>query len=256
MDGLRPARPTEQGDEAKEPRSVPTLEDQERPEGPSQLDYTLRLAAELMERRHEVQKTGRNLCAIGVLGSDVYDKLLLMQSLRQAMPGALFFTTDMDARLLHSSQQEWARNAIVASSFDLELGEDLQAEVPPFRDSYQTGQFLATLVALGREPVRLLDHVQPRLFEIGRHRPYVLDQLGGENASPEDRKLFAERPFTPPRGRLTGKLVMVLLLLAHGRSGSFDCVSLRRVVAVDGSPTLVFRSFRLATSASRSGWRR
>ena len=38
---------------------------------------------------------------------------------------------------------------IVASSFGLELKDALQQDIPPFRDSYQTAQYLACLSALG-----------------------------------------------------------------------------------------------------------
>ena len=36
-----------------------------------------------------------------MLGSDVYDKLLILQALRPAFPRAVFFTTDLNARLAY-----------------------------------------------------------------------------------------------------------------------------------------------------------
>ena len=68
----------------------------QRPEGRGQLDYVLRLAAALKE---EEAKNGEEFRAIGVLGSDVYDKLLILQALRPTFPRAIFFTTDLNARL-------------------------------------------------------------------------------------------------------------------------------------------------------------
>jgi hypothetical protein len=70
-------------------------------EGQSQFDYLQRLAAHLKERDAAYRrKDGGHIGAIGVLGSDVYDKLLILQALRPEIPDALFFTTDLDELLL------------------------------------------------------------------------------------------------------------------------------------------------------------
>ncbi|MGH8762615.1 MAG: hypothetical protein ACREUR_05215 [Nitrosospira sp.] len=117
----------------------------ERPEGRSQLDYIRRLAESL---RQEQKEDGKDFKAIGVLGGDIYDKLLILQALRPMFPNTIFFTTDLHARLAHPSQLPWTRNLIVASHFGLELQRDLQEPIPPFRDSYQTSLFYAALWAL------------------------------------------------------------------------------------------------------------
>jgi hypothetical protein len=151
----------------------------DRPEGQSQLDYVPRLALEIRELDLDVRrKHKRGVRAIGVLGSDVYDKLLLLQSLHDLFPGVVFFTTDLDARLSHPSELEWSRNLIVASSFDMEADRETQNPTPPFRDTYQTAQYLACLEAVGYSPAEWLNRVEARLFEIGRRGPYVLDAHG------------------------------------------------------------------------------
>ena len=119
---------------------------EEAPTGRSQLDYLRRLAETLTRDATEFQ-------AIGVLGSDVYDKLMILQALRNDFPRAIFFTTDLDARLTHSGQGPWTRNLIIASHFGLNLHPDLQAPIPPFRDSYQTA-FLFSLVGCGTSAAR------------------------------------------------------------------------------------------------------
>jgi len=158
----------------------------ERAEGQSQYDYLRRLAvrirAEDEERRRRFGPEG-GIRAIGVLGNDVYDKLLALQALQPEMPHAIFFTTDLDARLFHPREQAWARNLLVASNFGLRLDDRLQRGIAPFRDSYQTAAFLATLLAMGdaeqalkkadappRYTQALLDKwfVRPRLFEVSR----------------------------------------------------------------------------------------
>lgn len=114
----------------------------EKAEGEGQRDYLRRLAKRMSQLNKELYlEKGEQIKAIGVLGSDVYDKLLILQALREYFPGVVYFTTDMDARLLHPSQFDWARNLIVASGFGLELDPKLQGEIPPFRDSYQTSVF-------------------------------------------------------------------------------------------------------------------
>src|SRR5262245_60594622 len=105
-------------------------------------------------------------------GSDVYDKLLILQALRGRFKDKIFFTTDLDARYLHADQKEWARNLVVASNFDLSLRPELQKSTLPFRDGYQTATYLATLMALEATPPNWTDKMKewlrPQLFEIGR----------------------------------------------------------------------------------------
>jgi len=249
MDGNTPSR-SEEGNKAREIREdgndtsplfgsellTVNPEELERPMGPGQLDDMRRLAQKI-ERlsRGLARKKKGEIRAIGVLGSDVYDKQLVLQALQRRFPRALFFTTDLDARLLHPSEYSWNRNLLIASSFGLELSEKLQRDVPPFRDSYQTAAFLATLLALdgsrerqgslwrecsqekkdGSEDVRLSYTINqadqsgsqvrdiescltPRLFEIGRTGafPLSLPELAVSEAG---RDLLH-----PPTGRESG----------------------------------------------------
>lgn len=120
-------------------------------EGQSQFDYLRRLAVRMAERDREIRESspdGKGLRAIGVLGSDVHDKLLVLQALQPEFPNAIFFTTDLDARFLHPREKEWTRNLIVGSNFGLRLGDRMQSTSPPFRDNYQTSTFLSTRLAM------------------------------------------------------------------------------------------------------------
>jgi len=114
--------------------------------GPGQLDYLRRLANDLSELR----KPPTRIRAIGVISSDVYDKLLVLQALRNAVPGVTYFTFDLDARLLEQKNLRWTRQLIVGSSLGLSLRPELQGDIPPFRDSYQTSTFYATMLAAHR----------------------------------------------------------------------------------------------------------
>lgn len=137
----------------------------EKPEGPSQLDYVRRLAA-----RIKTEEQNKRVKAIGILGTDPYDALLILQAVREQFPTVLFFATDLDARYFHEGEQKWARNLLVVSHFGLQLEPDLQQSIPPFRTSYQTSAFFAVLNAIGRiEAGEYGEPIPPRLFEIGRH---------------------------------------------------------------------------------------
>ena len=180
---------------------------EEVPTGRGQLDYLRRLA-EMLKRE------GTEFRAVGVLGSDVYDKLMILQALRADFPHAVFFTTDLDTRLLHSAQGAWARNLIVASHFGLTLHPELQSPIPPFRDSYQTALFYSTLRAVdhllpgvksGEVRTRVSQATfsiagKPRLYEIGRHGAVDLsvDEPG------EERQIHPPRPdLNPATGMLS-----------------------------------------------------
>ena len=121
----------------------------EHAEGRNQLDYLRRLADEIHRLDDDKKSFAKNgVKAIGLVGSDLYDKLLILQALRSRFKDKIFFTTDLDARYLHDDQKNWARNLVVASNFGLSLRPALQHSTLPFRDSYQTATYLATLMAL------------------------------------------------------------------------------------------------------------
>jgi hypothetical protein len=153
----------------------------ERPTGRSQFDYLRRLAFRLKKIETEIKDHNRKsgIQAIGVLGSDVYDKLLVIQAMRKLFPATIFFTTDMDARLFHPDELLWTQNLIVASNFGLRLNDEYQENVPPFRNSYQTSLFLSTKIALNPFEACSLEGetwlCSPKIFEIGRTGAFALD---------------------------------------------------------------------------------
>jgi hypothetical protein len=141
------------GETAKSQQSIDTekaAENQsEVAEGQGQFDYLQRLADHIHRLDDEIRYQGPGkIAAVGILGSDVYDKQLLIEALKPELPEAVFFTTDLDALLLPHDKYRSTRNLIVASSYGLELAPDLQCEIPPFRTSYQSSIFLATRLAI------------------------------------------------------------------------------------------------------------
>lgn len=228
LDGEASGDQTKRSKSKKEERGKDKTEDgerfrdidsYERPEGTSQLDYVRRLVARIRAEQPKVK-------AIGILGRDTYDALLILQALREKFPNALFFTTDLDARYFHEDEQKWTRNLIVASQFGLQLEPSLQQAIPPFRSSLQTSAFYGVLQAVDWVSPQSERTIPPRIFEIGRHG--AID-LSVEDSSPIERSIHPIRGDVaddkksfrlPPRIELlwiVGLLLVLLLLWGHGR---------------------------------------
>jgi len=143
------------------------------PESRDQRDYVRRLVARLREGI-KWNNPETEVRAIGIIGNDVHDKLVLAQALRAAFPDRVLFTTDLDARLMHPDVTHYTRNLIVASSLPLSLvDKDKGTIAGPFRDIYQTATYLgARYAATAFEPNRRdainEELAQRRLYEIGR----------------------------------------------------------------------------------------
>ncbi|HSD37774.1 MAG TPA: hypothetical protein VLC92_09705 [Rhodocyclaceae bacterium] len=121
----------------------------ERTDGTAQLDYLRRLTDRIADADSALRTRGEDgIGAIGVLGNDAYDKLLVVQALKQRMPDKLFFSTDLDVRMLQRDQALYSRNLILASPYGLTVTPSLQKDVPPFRDSLQSAAFVALQIAL------------------------------------------------------------------------------------------------------------
>lgn len=174
IDGVVPgAKPIEETPGA--PGSRPGAEPGDRPVGRSQFDYIRRLVDEIA--REDDERAGRGegrFSAVGVLGGDTYDKLVLIQAVRQAFPDVALFTTDLEARIVHPCSSPFNLNLLVASHFGLtpEVDENkgavaapsamdgalaplnvrsaggLSRRPGPLRNSYQCAMYSATLLAV------------------------------------------------------------------------------------------------------------
>ncbi|WMJ07568.1 hypothetical protein [Nitrosomonas sp. sh817] len=164
----------------------------EHAEGRNQYDYLRRLTESIAALDDDPNFAKNGVKAIGVIGSDVYDKLIVLQALREKFTNKILFTTDLDARYLHKDQQKWTRNLVVASNFDFKLDHELQGNSMPFRDSFQTALYYATWSAVCKEveeckkpaiKKEFLDRSgrpivsNPQVFEIGKTRAIHLDSL-------------------------------------------------------------------------------
>jgi hypothetical protein len=156
-------------------------------EGLDQSDFLRRLARQLKDKDTRWWRKGEGgIRAIGLLGSDIYDKLMILRALRPEFRDAIFFTNNFDAHF--ERREDWGdvRNLVVASPFGSTLPrieqEDhtllFEQRVAPFRDNNQTSMFAGTLAATGRlDPVTVLNiSRKPRIFEIGRRGSVELNQ--------------------------------------------------------------------------------
>ena len=234
---------------------------QERPEGTSQLDYVRALTA-------RIQDEGEGAKAIGILGTDPYDAVLILKALRPAFPYAVFFTVDLDARHLHASEYKWTRNMVVASPFGLQLDGSLQRDVPPFRSSFQTATYFAVLRAVNHVACRAAGDRQtsaapcpagyhmaltpedriydaaehPRIFEVGREGAVdlsVVDVEGVRTIHP----LRADLEHTDNQGQLK-----------QGISPSSTTMTALVAIGLFVGTVLAWTSQRLWLRVSRS-WR-
>lgn len=154
------------------------------PIGPGQFDYFHRLAKQINDVHTEInlEKRDSGIKAIGIFGSDFYDKLLILEALRAEMPNILVFTTELDAQMLHPPHWLSTRNLVVASHFNLLLkdedreqyqkqykdGEIYQKQFPAFRDSQQVNIFFHTISTVTGH-VEKQGYLSPQIFEVGRN---------------------------------------------------------------------------------------
>lgn len=159
-----------------------------RPVGANQFDYLRRLGGQLSELSKLIQGKG-TIRAIGILGSDTYDKLLILQALRSIFPSAVFFTTDLDARMLHHEENDWARNLVVASGYG--LTPDINTfEGLSFRDSYQTSVYEATRFATLKKSYINSVGMHAKIYEIGNK--YAIDYSHNNSSSKSDNSSHVE----------------------------------------------------------------
>jgi hypothetical protein len=159
-------------------------------EGEPQIDYVRRLAEQMKADSHQFQ-------AIGIVGSDVYDKLLLLKALRPSFPNAVFFTTDLDVRLLQPGDYADTRNLLIASHYGLSLRDDLQGKVSPFRSSYDTASYLGCLQAAKYRCKEFKETLKKEerpvhLYEVARSGAYELSLRDGDTLGPENPRHHPE----------------------------------------------------------------
>jgi len=195
---------SESGSQDEKQKRPKTLEEMQswvpeanRPEGSSQFDYLTRLGTQVAALNEELWRTNRaRVRAVGILGSDIYDALLVARALRERLPEAVFFTTDLDARLWHPRELEWSRNLIAISGYGLQLAPELQQGIAPFRDANSSATYAAALHALGVMLTNAPLEIPPRRFEISRQGPVDLSTQPSREI--HARAVWERRKPVPP----------------------------------------------------------
>ena len=158
------------------------------PESRDQRDYVRRLVARL-QQNFDLMRPGTDVRAIGLIGNDVHDKLILAQALRAAFPDRILFTTDLDTRLLHPEVIRYTRNMVVASSLPLNFFDRKSGTTAgPFRDQYQTATYLAVryaAAATDRSELIARQLGTKHLYEVGR---YGVVRLGVDTSTPDEMR--------------------------------------------------------------------
>jgi hypothetical protein len=200
------------GDQAKESQHDQSQKTQlgadtvaaEATEGLNQSDYLRRLARQMKRDNLRWQEQdGVGIRAIGLLGSDIYDKLMILRALRPEFRDAVFFTNNYDAHF--ERRDDWAdvRNLIIASPFGSAIPETFSRQnIAPFRDTNQTATYVGILVATGRMTKEEAEYLswQPRIFEVSRNGAYDLSEpwyLQGKNLSVSNKRWFRDWLLAP-----------------------------------------------------------
>jgi hypothetical protein len=176
------------------------------PEGADQRDYLRRLAGQL--RRSE-RDGGGSIEAFVLIGSDVHDKLMILQALREEFADKSFFTSDFDVRFLHPRMREFTRNVVVVSAYGAQVGRaggpanptDARPDVVkglPFRDSGQVALFRAARLAArphGEDPANRIEPLPClRLREMGRSGLLAHDVPWSATEGPQAKASGAQTP--------------------------------------------------------------
>jgi hypothetical protein len=167
-------------------------------EGLNQSDYLRRLARKMKADNTRWQREdGLGIRAIGLLGSDIYDKLMILRALRPQFPDAVFFTNNYDAHFERRDDWDATHNLVIASPFGSTVPDIYieQRHIPPFRDNNQTSMYIGTLVATGRMTELEAEYLswQPRLFEISRRGAYDLNPYLYRWRPGDPQKVFDSR---------------------------------------------------------------
>jgi hypothetical protein len=237
LDGLLPS--AEGKEETKEDKTTTSGEKQgnttdffkietdtqslERPIGQSQYDYLRRISEQLHKIDDDLRKGGpdQKIKAIGILGGDVFDKLLILRALKPEFPEALFFTTDFDEVYTIRSELPYTRNLIISSSFGPNLNDKLQGDIPELRDTYETSAFLATQMVISDLAKQMA--ISDPAFVIG-DAPDIAEQLTAARMFEIERNgdLLAFNWELPPVRLPAPDQVASLNAQNEGRSGSIE----------------------------------
>ena len=225
-------------------------------EGHCQLDYFRRLADALAQENQRLVAGGKPIDkdgfkAVVVLGSDIYDKLQILRTLRPRLSTALFLTDGLDARFGHPDEWDETRNLIVAAGQPLRLNlRDKSASALasdnsplPFRDSIQTSVYLAARHALHAKDDDETEQTAAEDYPAGWNGHAQLFEIGKRGPAP-----LGERVENDPWGypRWISLIIAIAVLIA------ILCLVIGRIALPPGTPAPVGFWQRLYLGMSRT----
>ncbi|QGM99044.1 hypothetical protein [Methylocystis parvus] len=211
LDGMQPAKDDKDKKDKDQKGAPAPATPMENAFGPGQFDYLRRLADGLKAEDDRLwRESHTRIGAIGILGNDVFDKLLALRALRPLFPQAAFFTSDFDQALASPNELDWSRNLLIASGYGPSLSRIWQGRVPPFRGAYQTSAFLATRLAADEFVRGKADNRGPIEEAAKEVQLFEIDRNGGFLALPQpdspDAKTDARIRVQPSPGPIFSEL--------------------------------------------------
>jgi hypothetical protein len=235
-------------------------------EGTTQFDYIRRLTNESFTHAVPFWPQIERPDAVVIFGTDIYDKLVLLEFLRQQLRNCLYLTTDLDALYWHPHYLRFTRGLIVASAFPLQMSAALCGSIRgsnaicapvEFRDSYQSAAYLVVTRCL-QEGNRAMSAgtfdfaPDSFLYRIGNSRPLpVLANLAG--AHPGEPPKSAFEAFLGGVGASVGGMLEPIL---EGTSSFWPFVLQMTVIGL-GLYSLFFdvpRRMQLSRAAADELW--
>ncbi|HEY5746229.1 MAG TPA: hypothetical protein VIU12_09155 [Chryseolinea sp.] len=128
-----------------------------------QIDYLRRLAQSFRtegKTSNGGKASKKRIRAIGVFGTNVSDKIQIIEIFRKEFSNVWLFTVDLDAAFINNPNPLSTRNVLIGSAMDVSVSVSQSNDVdgtaspksfqsPIFRDSFQSAAFLSVLHALG-----------------------------------------------------------------------------------------------------------
>jgi hypothetical protein len=189
-------------------------------EGTTQFDYIRRLTGASFSHHVPFWPQAGRPDAVVIFGTDIYDKLVLLEFLRQQLRNCQYLTTDLDALYWHPHYLQFTRDLIVASAFPLQMSTALCGSRPTsdaictpveFRDSYQSAVYLVVTRCLQLSNQDLDETTfdftpESFLYRIGNTKPLPILATLSDIRSGEPPKSTFERIVGGVDGRIKGLL--------------------------------------------------
>jgi hypothetical protein len=230
-------------------------------EGTTQFDYMRRLINAMLGSHVPFFPQMQRPDAIVILGTDVYDKLILLKFLRQALQNCAYYTTDLDALYWHPHYLQFTKDLVVASQLPMTLDgryfsqglsrRGISKTPVMFRDSYQATMYWTVRRIVESTNAKLNERFlafpnNPSLYRVGNSTPILIHPQAAEHSTDPEVTVgdSFERNFRDLNAWVAGlmepiiesaspfwSLVLQLVVIAIGLYAIFVDISKRTVLS-------------------------